>query len=137
MPLAVTATLTLLLASTTATATAATATAPAAPAPQASAAAGARHKPQVVSHYVDINSAGRKELMTLPGIGAAEADAIVAHRPYLTKTELVTKGVLPTGPFLALKHQVVAMQKFKTVRGKPAPAKAGASTAAASGPKAP
>ena len=68
--------------------------------------------PTVVEHYVDINSAGRQELMTLPGIGRAEADKIIAMRPYLTKTELVTKGVLPTGPFMALKHQIVAMQKL-------------------------
>src|SRR3982751_6779175 len=53
--------------------------APNAPAP--------RHAPAVVEHYVDINSAGSTELMTLPGIGAAEAEAIIAHRPYLTKTE--------------------------------------------------
>jgi predicted DNA-binding helix-hairpin-helix protein len=72
-----------------------------------------RNRPKVVEHYVDLNSASRKELMTLPGIGAAEARRIIAHRPYLTKTELVTKGVLQTGPFLTLRHQVVAMQKFK------------------------
>ncbi len=69
-----------------------------------------RNRPKVVEHLVDINRAGRRELMTLPGIGAAEATGIIAHRPYLTKTELVTKGVLPTGPFLTLRHQVVAMQ---------------------------
>ena len=47
--------------------------------------------------------------MTLPGIGAAEADRIIAKRPYLTKTDLVTKDVLPIGPFLSLKRLVVAM----------------------------
>jgi hypothetical protein len=81
-----------------------------------------RNRPKPVLHYVDINSASRKELMTLQGIGAAEADQIVAHRPYLTKTELVTKGVLPTGPFLSIKHQIVAMQKFdskKVAAAKP------------------
>jgi hypothetical protein len=70
-----------------------------------------RNRPAVVEHYVDINHAGLKELMTLPGIGAAEARSIIAHRPYLTKTELVSKGALQTGPFLALRYQVVAMQK--------------------------
>lgn len=84
---------------------------------------------------VDINSAERKELMTLPGIGAAEAAKIIANRPYLTKTELVTKGVLPTGPFLSLRYQVVAMHDFKPVTGKVAqPAKA---APAAGGSKAP
>ena len=68
-----------------------------------------RKRPAVVEHYVDLNSASRKELMTLPGIGAAEADRIVANRPYLTKTDLVTKDVLPVGPFLSLKRLVVAL----------------------------
>jgi competence protein ComEA len=67
-------------------------------------------KPTVVAHYVDINSAQREELMRLPGISAADAQKIIAHRPYLTKTELVSKGVLATGPFLALRNLVVAMQ---------------------------
>jgi hypothetical protein len=93
-----------------------------------------RRRPDVVEHYVDINSAGRKELMALPGIGAAEADRIIANRPYLTKTELVTKGVLPTGPFLSLKNQVVAMQKLSPEKQKvvkAAAAKAAAKQASA------
>ncbi|MEP7300133.1 MAG: helix-hairpin-helix domain-containing protein [Caldimonas sp.] len=72
-----------------------------------------RHVPAAVAHYVDINSAERKELMTLPGIGAGEADRIIAHRPYLTKTQLVTKNVLPVGPFMSLKNLVVAMPTSK------------------------
>lgn len=85
----------------------------------ASMAAGQRNRPKVVEHYVDINSAGRKELMTLPGVGAAEADKIIAHRPYLTKTELVTKQALPEGPFMSLRHLVVAMPK-STAKARPA-----------------
>ena len=68
-----------------------------------------RRGPSVVDHYVDLNSATSKELMTLPGIGAAEAARIIANRPYLTKTELVTKNVLTVGPFLSVKRLVVAM----------------------------
>jgi len=80
------------------------------PAPM-QAALGARHRPAVVDHYVDLNSASRKELMTLPGIGAAEADKIIANRPYLVKSDLVTKNVLPVGPFLSVRHLVIAMPK--------------------------
>jgi competence protein ComEA len=86
---------------------------PAMPPGHAPMGAGQRNRPTVVEHYVDINSAGRKELMTLPGIGSAEADKIIANRPYLTKTELVTKNVLPVGPYMSLKNFVVAMPKAK------------------------
>lgn len=82
--------------------------------------------PAAPERLVDINSADRKELMTLPGIGAAEAAKIIANRPYLTKTELVTKQVLPAGPFLSLKNKVVAMHYTKPVAGRKAqPAKVG------------
>jgi len=74
-------------------------------------AVGSRQRPPAVRHDVDLNSASRSELTTLPGIGAAEADRIIANRPYLTTTELVTKKVLPVGPFVSLKHLVVAMPK--------------------------
>lgn len=76
-----------------------------------------RHRPAVVTHYIDINRADRKELMTLPGVGAGEAQNIIAHRPYLTKTELVTKNVLRVGPYMSLKHLVVAMPAAKA-KGK-------------------
>lgn len=80
-------------------------------APQAGASAPKKRKPAAPVKLVDINSAGRAELKTLPGVGDAEADKIIANRPYLSKAELVTKKVLPTGPFLSLKSRVVAMQK--------------------------
>lgn len=76
-------------------------------------AAAPRPGPRPVEHYVDINSAGRTELMTLPGIGAVEADRIIARRPYLTKTELVTRNVLPFGPYVSLKNLVVAMPQAR------------------------
>jgi DNA uptake protein ComE-like DNA-binding protein len=71
-----------------------------------------------VQTYVDLNRASRKELMTLPGIGAPEASRIIANRPYLTKTDLVTKNVLPVGPFLSIKNLVVAMPTTVSSKGK-------------------
>lgn len=60
---------------------------------------------------VDINSASKKELKTLQGIGDAEADKIIAGRPYLTKAHLVTRNILPRGIYENIKALVVAKQK--------------------------
>jgi hypothetical protein len=62
---------------------------------------------------IDINSATRAQLRTLPGIGSAEADRIVAGRPYFSKADLATRDVLPTGVYLSLKDRVIARQKIK------------------------
>ena len=43
---------------------------------------------------VDINSASKAELMKLPGVSAAIADKIVAHRPYNSKARLVTEKII-------------------------------------------
>jgi len=62
---------------------------------------------------IDINSASRKQLKTLPGIGDAEAQRIIAHRPYVMKTDLVTEHVLPAGNYVAIKRLVIAKPKGK------------------------
>jgi competence protein ComEA len=103
-------------ADTPASAPAAKASAPvakaSAPAPAAQASAATKKKaPATPVKLVDINSAGRKELKTLPGIGDAEAERIIANRPYLSKAELVAKNVLPMGPYQSIRHRIVALQK--------------------------
>jgi DNA uptake protein ComE-like DNA-binding protein len=81
-------------------------------APTPGVAARPRHKMPSAppARLVDINSAPASELMTLPGVGRAQADKIIANRPYLSKAELVTKNVMPAGPFISLKKRVVALQ---------------------------
>lgn len=68
-------------------------------------------KPQPAPRLVDINSASRKELKTLPGIGDAEADRIIAARPYPSKAKLAADKVLSDAAYLALKGRIVAIQK--------------------------
>jgi len=60
---------------------------------------------------VDINSAGKKELTTLQGIDDAQAEKIIAGRPYLSKAHLVTRKVLPRGIYENIKAGIFAGQK--------------------------
>ena len=97
-------------------------------------------KRRIFDKLVDINSASKKELKTLPGIGDAEADKIIQNRPYLTKTDLVSKGVLGEGPYLALRDRMIAFQKGRTKIAKPTGSTAAPQAAharAASAPKKP
>jgi competence protein ComEA len=77
----------------------------------ASAPTAARKSRAAPAKLVDINSAGREELKKLPGIGDAEADRIVAGRPYLSKAHLQTRNIVSPGLYQALRELVVARQK--------------------------
>src|SRR4051812_33801187 len=58
------------------------------------------------SKQIDINSASKDELMSLPGIGDAYADKIVSGRPYQNKSQL--KKILPEGTYNKISKSVVA-----------------------------
>ena len=60
---------------------------------------------------MDINSASEKELATLKGIGDARAKAIIKHRPYKGKDDLVTKEIIPKNVYDDIKDQIIAKQK--------------------------
>lgn len=77
----------------------------------AAAAPGGAATPPEAPLLVDINRASLETLKTLPGVGDAEAEKIVAARPYKTKAELVTKKALPMGVFLNLKRNVTVQLK--------------------------
>jgi competence protein ComEA len=59
---------------------------------------------------VDVNSAGKAELMKLRDIGEVEADRIIAGRPYLSKAHLVTRNIIPHGIYEEIKKQIIARQ---------------------------
>ena len=66
---------------------------------------------QAAAKLVDINSASKAELMKLPGVSDADADKIVAGRPYLTKTRLVTKNIVGMDVYQNISKLVIAKQK--------------------------
>jgi len=109
----------LVIAASLAAATLALAAAETAP-PRNARAASAAAAAGGVTRLVDLNRASKDELARLPGVDAALAAKIIANRPYLTKTELVTKGVMPAGPFTTLRHQVVAMPPKQAAKAKTA-----------------
>lgn len=63
---------------------------------------------------IDLNTAGKDELQTLPGIGEARSDAIVKNRPYRSKDELVTKKIVPQNVYDGIKDQIAAVGGSKT-----------------------
>lgn len=67
--------------------------------------------PPKAAPVVDINSASKEELKKLPGIGDAEANKIIAGRPYLSKAHLQTHNIVSPGVYQGLQRLVVARQK--------------------------
>lgn len=66
-----------------------------------------RQPPPKDEKKVDLNNASIAELKTLPAVGDAEARRIVAHRPYVSKVDLVSRAGLPEGVYLAVRHHTV------------------------------
>jgi competence protein ComEA len=59
---------------------------------------------------IDINSAGKQELMTLPGIGEAYSQKIIDNRPYRGKNDLVRKNIIPQATYDKISSQIIAKQ---------------------------
>jgi DNA uptake protein ComE-like DNA-binding protein len=75
--------------------------------------------PAAATKLVDINKASRTELKTLPGIGDTEAAKIIAARPFMTKTDLVTKNVLTQQSYDVLRSNIVVVHKGPPPKPKP------------------
>ena len=74
----------------------------------------ANSKAKAQTKLVDINGANKAALMKLPGIAGADADKIIANRPYGSKTWLATNKVISEAAFYAIKPLIEARQPFKT-----------------------
>lgn len=81
---------------------------PAAPKASTSDARGTATAPK--ADMVDINSATAAELKMLPGLTDSDASKIIQGRPYLDKSQLVSKKVVSEPTYEKIKDHVVAKQ---------------------------
>lgn len=64
--------------------------------------------PAAATALLDINTATADQLKTLPGVGDAYSQRIVEGRPYTSKDQLVSRGILPQKTYDGIKNLIVA-----------------------------
>jgi competence protein ComEA len=57
---------------------------------------------------LDLNTASREQLLSLPGVTAGEADRVIAGRPYRKPDDLVTRHILPKAEYDKIADRVTA-----------------------------
>jgi DNA uptake protein ComE-like DNA-binding protein len=66
--------------------------------------------PATPKELIDLNSATKQQLMTLPGIGDALSQKIMDNRPYRAKNELTQKKILTESVYEKISDLVIAKQ---------------------------
>jgi mono/diheme cytochrome c family protein len=66
------------------------------------------HASKSHTELVDLNSASKEVLMALPGITDADADRIIAGRPYKSSLQFKTRGVVSSETYAKIAGHVVA-----------------------------
>jgi len=75
----------------------------------------AKHKYISRTKLVDINTATKRELKKLPGISDAEADKIIAGRPFGSKAWLVSKNIIPMETYQAINGMIICKLTKKDI----------------------
>jgi DNA uptake protein ComE-like DNA-binding protein len=57
---------------------------------------------------LDLNTATKDQLQTLPGVTAAEADRVIAGRPYNEAGDVVTRRIMPKAEYDKISDRVTA-----------------------------
>jgi DNA uptake protein ComE-like DNA-binding protein len=57
---------------------------------------------------LDLNSATREQLITLPGVSGSDANKMIAGRPYDTPAQLVTRHILTQSEYDKIADRLVA-----------------------------
>jgi len=89
----------------------------------------ARTGSQEPAGLVDINAASAEELDRLPGVGPARAKAIISHRPYNGKDDLVQRKVISQNVYDQIKDKIIARQGSKQAHSGSAASRSAATKA--------
>ena len=65
---------------------------------------------QAKAVLLDLNTATEAELKSLPGIGEAYSKKIIAGRPYTSKDQLKSRGIIPDALYDKIKDLIIAKQ---------------------------